>query len=100
MHAATSAGDNEHDLSSASPSGYKDYANEQDEDHIHDATMLVTKKKTRNGTNQEQNFPVKLHYALEDMEKDGLGRIVSWMPHGRCFIVYKLDAFVKEVLPL
>lgn len=52
-----------------------------------------------NGSHSEQNFPVKLHYLLEDMESDGLGHIVSWQPHGRCFIVHKPKQ-IESVLAL
>jgi len=29
------------------------------------------------------SFPVKLHYMLADVEKDGLDDIISWHVHGR-----------------
>ena len=29
------------------------------------------------------SFPVKLHYMLADVEKDGFEDIVSWSSHGR-----------------
>jgi HSF-type DNA-binding len=48
----------------------------------------------------EQNFPVKLHYLLGDMEKDGLDHIVSWQTHGRSFTVHKPKDFAKLILPL
>ncbi len=48
----------------------------------------------------EQNFPVKLHYMLNELEKDGMDDIVSWQPHGRCFLVHKQQQFVEQVLPL
>jgi hypothetical protein len=33
-------------------------------------------------------FPLKLHSMLEAVEKEGLEDIVSWQPHGRCFVVH------------
>lgn len=48
----------------------------------------------------EQNFPVKLHYMLSELEADGLDYIVSWQPHGRCFLVHDQHRFVEEILPL
>jgi hypothetical protein len=74
--------------------GYADYAKEPE------AESLVLLAKVKNGTNSEQNFPVKLHYMLSDMEADGLDHIVSWQPHGRCFIVHKPADFVAQILPL
>lgn len=44
-------------------------------------------------------FPVKLHQVLESVEKDGLGDVISWQPHGRCFIVRKPDIFISRVMP-
>jgi hypothetical protein len=49
---------------------------------------------------KDKNFPVRLHYVLSEMEKDGLQHIVSWQPHGRCFIVHDQKLFAKSVLPL
>jgi hypothetical protein len=49
---------------------------------------------------KDKNFPVRLHYVLSEMEKDGLQHIVSWRPHGRCFIVHDPKLFAKNILPL
>jgi HSF-type DNA-binding len=49
-------------------------------------------------TSGEQTFPCRLHYCLNEMERDGLSHIVSWQPHGRCFVVHDKDRFMKEVL--
>jgi len=45
-------------------------------------------------------FPTKLHVMLSKVEDDGLSQIVSWQPHGRCFLVHKPKEFVTEVMPL
>lgn len=47
----------------------------------------------------ELSFPVRLHYMLSDLEKDGKDDIISWQPHGRCFLVHKQKEFVEELLP-
>jgi len=44
-------------------------------------------------------FPMKLHEMLDDIERDGYGHVVSWQPHGRCFIVRKPKEFVEHVMP-
>jgi HSF-type DNA-binding len=44
-------------------------------------------------------FPTKLHEMLDDIERDGYGHVVSWQPHGRCFIVRKPKEFVEHVMP-
>jgi hypothetical protein len=54
---------------------------------------------TDNPRNFLVNFPLKLHYMLNETEKEGLGHIVSWMPHGRCFGVHKPKDFVLSILP-
>jgi len=76
--------------------GYRDFANEVEPPGGEGAVVSHNK----NGANSEQNFPVKLHYMLSDMEEDGLANIVSWQPHGRCFIVHKTEDFVSKILPL
>jgi HSF-type DNA-binding len=53
-----------------------------------------------NSNRADQNFPVKLHYILSELERDGLSHIVSWQPHGRCFVVRDQKEFVERVLPL
>jgi hypothetical protein len=44
-------------------------------------------------------FPAKLHFMLSVCEEEGLDSIVSWQPHGRCFIVHKQQEFVDKILP-
>lgn len=75
-------------------SEYHDYAQEQ---QLDGAPLLC---KIKNGTNSEQNFPVKLHYMLSDMEADGLDHIISWQPHGRSFTINKPKEFVDKILKL
>jgi hypothetical protein len=40
-------------------------------------------------------FPLKLHDMFENVDADGHSHIVSWQPHGRCFVVHKPKEFVK-----
>lgn len=44
------------------------------------------------------SFPMKLCMMLEQVEADGNAHIVSWQPHGRCFVVHDSEAF-KVLLP-
>jgi hypothetical protein len=69
---------------------YNDYANEADE----------APETTEQLNHHEDNFPVKLHYMIKELETDGMADIVSWQPHGRCFLVHKQRHFVEKVLPL
>jgi hypothetical protein len=43
-------------------------------------------------------FPLKLHEMLETVKADDFAHVVSWQPHGRCFVVHKPKEFV-ELLP-
>ena len=48
----------------------------------------------------QATFPVKLHYMLGVLEKEGLSHIVSWKRHGRCFLVHNQKEFAERILPL
>ena len=57
---------------------------------------LVTTTVTRT---PNAAFPLKLHEILSQIENDGLGDIVGWMPHGRSFKIHKQKEFADIVLP-
>lgn len=46
-------------------------------------------------------FPLKLQNMLDhiDLAESHLSDIVSWQPHGRCFLVHKPKEFADSVLP-
>lgn len=44
-------------------------------------------------------FPARLHAMLEESENNGLEDIVSWQPHGRCFVVHRPKEFAVEIMP-
>lgn len=45
-------------------------------------------------------FPDKLHEMLaQESSDDPASAIVSWLPHGRAFIVRKPKEFTTEVMP-
>ena len=60
---------------------YIDHANEMDP-----GLLELSEGKPAHAT--DRNFPVKLHYMLSELESDGQDHIVSWAPHGRCFVVH------------
>lgn len=73
-------------------------------DHSHDKTTLMDseddmpkRKGPRGGVTVP--FPTKLHLMLSKLEEEGLNDIVSWQPHGRCFLVHKPKEFVDEIMP-
>lgn len=51
---------------------------------------------SRGGVNTP--FPVRLHEMLLQVQHEGLEFIVSWQPHGRCFMVHDPKSFVEVVL--
>jgi hypothetical protein len=44
-------------------------------------------------------FPEILHHMLHQVSVEGQEHIVSWQPHGRCFIVKKKKEFVEQIIP-
>ena len=45
------------------------------------------------------SFPMKLHTMLDQIERDGLSEVISWLSHGRAFIIKKPKSFVKYIMP-
>jgi hypothetical protein len=68
------------------PHVYRDYSN------VPDSTGYV-RKKTGGVT---QPFPEKLH---EMLEREPDPNIVSWLPHGRAFLVRRPKEFTSHVMP-
>lgn len=55
-------------------------------------------KKGRGGISSP--FPMVLHNMLDRAKSDNFEDVVSWQPHGRCFLVHDQKRFVKDVMPL
>ena len=70
---------------------YHDHAHEKESD------FPLLQPKSRGGVSIP--FPLKLHDMLDKAMEEGYGDIVSWQPHGRCFVVYKAKEFQDIVLP-
>lgn len=72
---------------------YHDHAN--DDGSIYLETPIVSKGGVT------IPFPMKLHNMLEHISlgNTDLAHIVSWQPHGRCFLVKDIKSFSSEVLP-
>lgn len=43
-------------------------------------------------------FPEKLHEMLQTVFDAGLDHVVSWQPHGRCFLIRQKEMFVEHVM--
>jgi len=70
-------------------------------DHAHDVPendlQEVPPSKRRGGVSM--SFPIKLHAILDQVEEDGLSHVISWQPHGRCFLIHKPKEFTDYVMP-
>jgi HSF-type DNA-binding len=65
-----------------------------------DHGLLVTKRppgSARGGVTMA--FPERLHEMLTTVEDEGLSGVISWQPHGRCFLIHKKNIFVEQVMP-
>ena len=79
---------------------YRDHASEEDNyDFIPPGLSHHLFPHLSCGRGPDQSFPVKLHYMLEQVEKQGLACVFSWQSHGRCFVVHKPKEFVAHILP-
>ena len=77
---------------------YVDYADESPIETEQQVESEKKRKGPRGGV--AVPFPAKLHAMLNGVENNGLSHIVSFQPHGRCFVVHKPKEFVRDVLPL
>lgn len=71
---------------------YHDHSCDADENDLEE-----TGERRRGGV--AVAFPLKLHAVLDQVEADGLAHVISWQPHGRCFVVHKPKEFVDHVMP-
>eukprot|EP00934_Nitzschia_sp_Nitz4_P004336 Nitzschia sp. Nitz4//scaffold133_size116822//2039//3639//NITZ4_003789-RA/size116822-augustus-gene-0.160-mRNA-1//-1//CDS//3329535342//4326//frame0 len=69
---------------------YHDHANDSDD------TDVPTSRR-RGGV--AVSFPQKLHSVLDQVEADGLSHVLSWQPHGRCFVIHQPKEFTDHVMP-
>lgn len=84
----------------------KHYVEHNYHDHLHDPIVEDTTDEVTGANKRRAHrggvavpFPEKLHYMLSQVDGEGVSHIVSWQPHGRCFIVHKPQQFVQEVMP-
>lgn len=75
---------------------YHDHAMDPDENDV-DVHESSDAGRRRGGVSVA--FPTKLHSVLEQVEVDGLAHVISWQPHGRCFVIHKPKEFVDHVMP-
>lgn len=46
----------------------------------------------------QASFPFKLQRILDKLEAEGNHEIISWLPHGRAFVVHDPDRFVSDLM--
>jgi len=66
-------------------------------DHANDAPPAVALVGPEKNA-ESVSFPRKLYNMLNRVERDGVADIISWQPHGRCFVVHRYPEF-KSLLP-
>jgi HSF-type DNA-binding len=44
-------------------------------------------------------FPEKLHIMLGAALRKGFDSVISWQPHGRCFLIHEKTPFVQAIMP-
>jgi hypothetical protein len=77
---------------------YKDHSVEhalpEEQDLIPNNGLTTSAARTPNAA-----FPLKLHETLTQIETNGHGDIIGWMPHGRSFKIHKQKEFAEIILP-
>lgn len=64
------------------------------------AAKLTARLPSGGRPRRQVSFPLKLQRILDQLERDGQDDVLSWLPHGRAFIVHDVERFVEEILPL
>lgn len=74
---------------------YRDHSSEKPQPEEQDLVVIGSS----NNRTPNAAFPLKLHETLSQIENDGHGDIIGWMPHGRSFKIHKQKEFAEIVLP-
>lgn len=67
-------------------------------DHSTDSEVTILQGKSMSRGGVSIPFPMKLYDMLNGIEKERKTHIVSWQPHGRCFVVHNQRLFVEDVM--
>lgn len=57
----------------------------------------VANRRTRGGVTEP--FPEKLHRMLAEVEERGESDVISFLPHGRAFVIHHAERFCREIMP-
>jgi hypothetical protein len=96
-------------LLNASPSTKRSYTHNY-HDHSNDpiyippgggivATAAVNNNNNNGKGGVPVQFPERLYRMLMEVGENEQEEIVSWQPHGRCFIVHQPQKFLQEIIP-
>eukprot|EP00522_Entomoneis_paludosa_P007807 CAMPEP_0172441240 /NCGR_PEP_ID=MMETSP1065-20121228/1809_1 /TAXON_ID=265537 /ORGANISM="Amphiprora paludosa, Strain CCMP125" /LENGTH=271 /DNA_ID=CAMNT_0013190501 /DNA_START=54 /DNA_END=869 /DNA_ORIENTATION=+ len=66
--------------------------------YVDHATSLPPAYDVTPQTARDITFPLKLHDMLDLVESDGFSDLISWQPHGRCFVIHKPE-LMDHILP-
>ena len=75
---------------------YRDHSGEKP---LPEEADLIGSTSTSSARTPNAAFPLKLHETLNQIENDGHGNIIGWMPHGRSFKIHKQQEFAEIILP-
>jgi HSF-type DNA-binding len=56
-------------------------------------TLMPTKAESARNNQELQRFPERLFQLLDQAERENFSHVISWQPHGRCFLIHQLDQF-------
>lgn len=75
---------------------YRDHSKEESPSNTNILSLKFRRTSQRGGV--AIPFPEKLFTMLSEAEERGFDHIVSWQPHGRCFVVHKPSLFVETIM--
>jgi HSF-type DNA-binding len=61
--------------------------------YIDHSLSAPTTSETASANQELQRFPERLYQLLERAEQEHFSHVISWQPHGRCFMIHQRDAF-------
>lgn len=73
-------------------------------EQIPSSSFVVQRKKStgkKKKSMDNQHFPTILHDMLTSIDKAGSeeGAIISFQPHGKCFLIKQKEEFIARILP-
>jgi HSF-type DNA-binding len=83
----------------------KEASTVSDENMSHDGKRMSKKGGSLriakdDSTASQASFPLKLQRILDKAHEQMRTDIISWLPHGKAFLVHDVDRFVSEVMPI